>query len=211
MRPVVTELRLDCPPDRLTRLGFAVADGRTRIGTVDVLVEDGTGAGLTGWSLAGVTSTDLDGVPTTVADLDEAGAPGPATGAAPAATHPNGARSIDHVVLQTPDLDRTLAALAAAGLDLRRTRDAGTPDRPVTQAFYRLGEVILEVVGSPEEHGEGPSSLWGFVCTVADLDAVVARWPELVEPPHDAVQPGRRIATATAAAGLSVPFAFMSE
>ena len=126
-------------------------------------------------------------------------------------SHPNGARSIDHLVMRTPDLDRTLGVLAAAGLDLRRTRDAGTADRPVTQAFYRLGEVILEVVGSPDEHGIGPSSLWGFVCTVADLDAVAAGWPGLVEPPHGAVQPGRRIATATEAAGVSTPLAFMSE
>ena len=208
MRPVITELRLDCPPDRLTGLGFGLAGDRLRIGTVDVLVEDAVGAGLTGWTLAGVTSPDLDGVPTRVVDLDDRG---PDWAPDAPVSHPNGARSIDHLVMRTPDLDRTLGVLAAAGLDLRRTRDAGTADRPVTQAFYRLGEVILEVVGSPDEHGIGPSSLWGFVCTVADLDAVAAGWPGLVEPPHGAVQPGRRIATATEAAGVSTPLAFMSE
>jgi hypothetical protein len=206
MRPVITELRLGCPPDRLTGLGFALSDQRLRIGAVDVAVDPASTAGLTGWSLAGIASDDLDGVPTRVVDLDDV----PGAGS-PAADHPNGALWIDHVVVRTPDLDRTLGALAAAGLDLRRTRDAGTAEQPVTQAFYRLGEVILEVVGAPHEHGADPASLWGFVCTVADLDAVAARWPDLVEHPHSAVQPGRRIATVMPAAGLSTPLAFMSE
>ena len=59
--------------------------------------------------------------------------------------HPNGAVGIDHVVVATPDFDRTAAALDAAGLGLRRVRDAGG----FRQGFRRLGPAILELVEAP--------------------------------------------------------------
>ena len=46
----------------------------------------------------------------------------------------------------TPDFDRTVAALDARGLALRRTRQAG--DR--RQGFRRLGPAIMEIVEAPE-------------------------------------------------------------
>ena len=50
-----------------------------------------------------------------------------------------------------PHLDRTIAALSAAGLELRRVREEPTPAGAPRQAFFRLGEVILEVVQAPAE------------------------------------------------------------
>lgn len=79
--------------------------------------------------------------------------------------HPNGVRDIDHVVLLTPHLDRTIEELTADGLDLRRVRDAGNG---MQQAFFRLGPVILEVVGDTDD---GEPRLWGITFTVRDLDA----------------------------------------
>jgi len=77
--------------------------------------------------------------------------------------------------------------------------------------FFRLGEVILEVVGSPGATGDGPSSLWGITFAVADLDALVAgAEPGLFGAPRAAVQEGRRIVTVTKAAGLSVALAFIT-
>jgi len=52
------------------------------------------------------------------------------------------------VVAISSDLDRTVAALQAAGLDLRRIREEPTPAGAPRQAFFRLGAVILEVVQS---------------------------------------------------------------
>jgi hypothetical protein len=112
---------------------------------------------------------------------------------------------LDHVVLLTPALSRTLAALADAGLELRRTRDV--PRKPLRQAFYRLGEVVLEVVGEPDGAGDGPCTFWGLVVVVPDLEAL----PDgLCDDAHDAVQPGRRIATARGAAALGTHVAFMT-
>jgi len=122
-----------------------------------------------------------------------------AGGAEPAGhgTHPNGATVVDHVVALTDDMDRTLAALRDAGLELRRERRG-----PARQAFFNLRTLILEVVEAP---GREPA-LWGLTVVVEDLDAL----GPLVGEPRDAVQPGRRIATARREAGLPAALAFMT-
>jgi hypothetical protein len=112
--------------------------------------------------------------------------------------HPNGALAVDHVVAFTDAMDRTLAALGAAGLELRRMREP--PEAPARQAFLRLGPLILEVVET------GTHGLWGLVVVVPDVEAL----GELVGMPREAVQPGRRIATVRREAGLSVALAFMT-
>jgi hypothetical protein len=113
---------------------------------------------------------------------------------APAASHPNGATAVDHVVALTDSLGRTVSALTAAGLDLRRSTPAMT--------FLRLGPTILEVV----ERGGGPPRLWGVVVVVPALEGL----GPLVGAPKDAVQPGRRIATVSAEAGLGTALALMT-
>ena len=106
--------------------------------------------------------------------------------------HPNTTTSIDHVVVASPDLDRTTEAFGAVGIELRRTRDAGRME----QRFFRIGEVILELIGPPGAHGDGPATFWGLALTVADLDAAADRRSAThLGPVTDAVQRGRRIAT----------------
>ena len=163
------------------------------------------GRGVVGWSLRDLASTDLDGLHT-----ERSQAP-PAHGG----PQPNGVLGIDHVVAFTPKLERTSAALRAAGLDFRRLRRQPTPGGGGHQAFFRLGEVILEVVQAPPgsrlaERPEGPARLWGLSFLVADLDATAAELGELLGEPRDAVQPGRRIATLRRKAGLGPAIAFMT-
>ena len=147
----------------------------------------GRGGGILAVRADGVTREGPDGLPL-----------GPAAGAeAPAAArHPNGATAIDHVVALTDSLPRTVAALEAAGLDLRRATEDGR------MAFLRLGPFILEVV----ERGDGPPALWGLVVVVPALDDP----GPLVGAPKDAVQPGRRIATVSGEAGLGTALALMT-
>lgn len=195
----VEELVVGGPPAPWRALGFAVDGDRFRVGNVTVRLEAAARGGLLGWAVRGLGTGDLDGL-----ELRPAGT------AAPVAAHSNGALSIDHVVVTTPRLERTLGALEAAGLELRRRREAGSAQRPVQQVFYRLGEVILEVVGEPGGAGEGPARFWGMVFTVADLDACAARLGERLGTVRAAVQPGRRIATVRREAGLGLAVAFMS-
>ena len=164
------------------------------------------GQGLTGWSLREVEGAELDGLATTRSERQP-------PGEAPA--HPNGVTALDHVVAITPALDRTVAALQGAGLDLRRVREEPTPAGAPRQAFFRLGPTILEVVQEPAEAieragGDRPAFFWGLAFVAPDLDATVAGLGDRVSEIRPAVQPGRRIATLRRSAGLSVPVALMT-
>ena len=119
-------------------------------------------------------------------------------------THPNGATVVDHVVALTDDMERTLAALREAGLEVRRMRVP--PEAPVRQAFINLRTLILEVV---EVEGDS-AALWGVTIVVADLDALARKLGSLLDEPRVAVQAGRRIATVGPDAELPTPLAFMT-
>jgi catechol 2,3-dioxygenase-like lactoylglutathione lyase family enzyme len=204
----IDELLVGDPPEAWAAAGFAVDDDATcRVGSVRIrLVGRDAGKRVLGWSLrdtvpGSLGSGSLDGLPTTV------------SGHAPdrPAEHPNGCLLIDHVVVVTPDLARTIAAMEAVGLDVRGTRDADTYGAPMRQVFFRLGEVILEVVGAPDVAGEGDAGFFGLAHTVADLDATAALLGGHLAAPKDAVQPGRRIATLRhRELGMSVATAFMT-
>lgn len=207
MTVTIDELTVADPPGAWEEAGFAL-DGDTCVfGTVRVrLAGEGAGRGLVGWSLRGAASTALDGLPTTHSER-------PPPEAVPA--HPNGVAALDHVVAIAPDLDRAVAALTAAGLDLRRVREEPTPAGAPRQAFFRLGPTILEVVQEPAEAteragGDRPAFFWGLAFSAQDLDATVAWLGDAVGEPRAAVQPGRRIATLRRAAGLGLPVALIT-
>jgi len=203
----VDELVAGDRPEVWERLGFEVEDGVCVLGEVRVrLAGAEAGGGLVGWSLRGIETTELDGLATTRSEC-----PIPPT----AAPHPNGVAAIDHVVAITPRLERTVAALEAAGLDLRRVREEPTPAGAPRQAFFRLGATILEVVQEPAEVAERlgpdrPAFFWGLALACPDLEATVAGLGDRVGEVRDAVQPGRRIATLRRGAGLSVPVALIT-
>ncbi len=202
------ELRLADEPERWEALGFTLHDDVVPIGSVDVRLGGARdGASITGWTLAGNAGAELDGLPTSL------GAPR----AAPAAViHPNGVTHIDHVVAVSPDLDRTIGVLTAAGLDLRRVREEPTPAGAPRQAFFRLGEVILEVVAEPEETAEARGGsgrdafFWGLALSVPDISLAEPFFGQHLGEPRPAVQPGRTIATVKRSAGLSAPVALIT-
>jgi hypothetical protein len=210
----IERLTIADEPATWAALGFAVEDDACRIGGVSLrLAGCDAGRGLVRWTLRGVAGDALDGLPTRRVDGGAAG-----DEPAPGGPHPNGVTALDHVVAISPALDRTVAALQAAGLELRRVREQPTPAGAPRQAFFRLGEAILEVVQAPAEAIErsggpdGPAFFWGLAFKVADLDATAARLGEAhCSPPRPAVQPGRRIATLRRAAGLALSVALMTE
>jgi len=205
----IDELVLADEPERWTALGFTVAGGCAALGKVRVrLAGDEAGRGILGWSLREIANVELDGLPTTRSES-------PAPALAPA--HPNGVLAIDHVVVFSPALDRTVQALQSAGLQLRRIREQPTPAGAPRQAFFRVGAEILEVVQEPDDVVEregGPARrarLWGLALAVEDLDRTVEGLGPNVSSIRPAVQPGRRIATVKRSAGLAVPVALMSR
>ncbi|HZT65348.1 MAG TPA: hypothetical protein VFA11_06120 [Acidimicrobiales bacterium] len=193
------------PPALWEDLGFAVEGGTCHIGSVRVDLgatpPEGASTGIAWWTLSGLGGpADLDGLPTRLVDGD--GPPDPAS-----ASHPNGAVAIDHIVVSSPRFERTVELLQDAGLLLRRRR---SPDgaRPMSMAFFRIGETILEVV---EAGGDGPPRFWGLAITVGDIEATAALLGDRLRPVRPALQPGRSIATVDRACGSSVELAFMSQ
>jgi hypothetical protein len=203
----IDELTVADPPEIWGALGFEVEAGLCVVGDLRFrLVGTDAGRGLAGWSLREARGAELDGLPTTRSDR-----PPPAE----SSPQPNGVVALDHVVAISPALDRTVAALERAGLDLRRIREEPTPAGAPRQAFFRLGAPILEVVQEPAEAteragGDRPAFFWGLAFVAPDLDATVAALGDRVSEARPAVQPGRRIATLRRSAGLSVPVALIT-
>jgi hypothetical protein len=205
--PSIDELTLHDDAAAWSALGFSVRDGECLLGSLRLRFSEAGPRGIAGWALRDLASTELDGLPTRSSER-----PAPA----PAPAHPNGVRAIDHIVAVSPALDRTVAALRAAGLDLRRVREEPTPAGAPRQAFFRLGAEILELVQEPAEvieragGAERPAHFWGLALLAEDLEATAAAFGPHVGSIRDAVQRGRRIATVKRSAGLALPLALMS-
>lgn len=115
---------------------------------------------------------------------------------------------LDHVVVNTDDIDRTTQAITAAlGLEVRRERQLGNG---AVQRFHKLENTIIEVVTGPHITHPG-ASLWGMVASVDDLfDLAEELGENTTSPPKKATQPGRYISTVRGSVGLGVPFALMT-
>lgn len=200
----IDEIVIGDTPEAWREAGFTVDDdGLCAVGAVRLrLVGRAQGSGILGWSLRGVDADcRVDGIPTTASS---------APPCEPAA-HPNGTTHLDHVVLLSPNLPRTIAALEAIGLEVRRVRDFAVGGIAMQQVFFRLGAVILELVGRTGELDDGPATFFGLTPTVADLDATAVLLGDRLGRIKDAVQPGRRIATLSGREfGVSVATAFIS-
>ncbi len=180
--------------------GFDVTDdGIVQLGGIRLRLVDGD-AGMSSWTLADAFDpavVDIDGLTTAHGDA----------AAAAAGPHPNTVTTIDHVVVYTPDLERTCAAIeAATAAPLKRIREVGS----LRQGFHRLGELIVEVVTFPQVTVDR-ATFWGLALNVTDIDALYEQCGnELMSAPKDAVQPGRRIASFRDSAALGLPVAVMT-
>ncbi len=190
--PTIDELEIADEPAAWSGAGFDVREGVCRVSRVRLrLAGRGERRGIVDWTLGEEVASE----------------------AAP--PHPNGAVRVDHVVMLSPDLDRTVAELESEGFDLRRRREGDTPGGSTRQAFFRAGEPILEVVQAPEgtsvaRDPDGPARLWGLAFLVEDMEAAAGALGDLLGTPRDAVQPGRRIATLRPEAGLGPAIAFVT-
>jgi Glyoxalase/Bleomycin resistance protein/Dioxygenase superfamily len=204
----LVELRVSAEPYAWREAGVPLDGlGLGWLGSVLLRVDPKLGPpGLRSWMLdvRPASISDVDGLPTDV-------------GPAPSPLPPDldgilGVTGIDHVVVLTPDLDRTVAAIEQwVGVPLLRTRDGEAGGSPARQAFFRLGDVILEVVagGSPGTIA-GPVRFYGLALTVSDLDAAARHLGDRLGPVKPAVQRDRWIATVRREAGLGAAVALMS-
>jgi hypothetical protein len=195
----VAALRIGGEASQWRELGFEVADdGVATVGGVRLELRPSVEPGTIGsWALEGLDPPDtIDGLPTEAATRR---GPGPA--------HRNGAIAIDHVVVLTPSLERTTAALGEIGVECRRVREAGGG---VRQGFFLLGDLLVEVVDAGGLDADAPARFWGVTVVVSDLDAAADVLGERLGEIRDAVQPGRRIATVRPEASGGLPLALIT-
>lgn len=178
-------------PAAWSALGFAVKGDRVRVGGIEVCLGTAEGPGIIRVTAVGDGPAEADGL-----EIKWSPYGSPAGDA-----QPNGVAALDHVVVATDDLDRTSAALQAAGFELRRVRERAR------QAFLLAGPCVLEVTESEQAPG---AAYWGLAFA-ADLDVLATHAGDRLGDVRDAVQPGRRIATLRPGANLSVPVAFLSQ
>jgi hypothetical protein len=203
--PQLTTIDLGDTADAWRAAGFDVQDGvdgpQVRLGST-VLRLTGRGGRVLGLALEGV-ARELDGLPVAA----------PASVEGPAPVHPNGISRIDHVVVSSGDVERTVAAFAEAGLEVRGERATEAYGSPMRQVFFWAGDVILELMGPDRDEPvtDDATSVFGLALVADDLDATAVHLGELLSTPKEAVQPGRRIAGLRGAkVGISVPVAVMS-
>jgi hypothetical protein len=193
------------PPDAWRGAGFVVDGDHTQVGGIVIhLVGREHGTRIRSWTWQGLdASGDLDGLATHAGDS-------PST---PPPDHPNGAVVLDHVVVVTPRLDRSIAAFEARGLGVRRVRHTDQYGPAFRQVFFRGGETIVEMIGpdEPPADDDRAAHFYGLAFTVTDLDAAARLLGDGIGRVKDAVQPGRRIATLRhEQLDISVPIAFMT-
>jgi hypothetical protein len=204
--PTIDELTLGDAPEAWRALGFDVDGDTLTLGSVKVRLT-GEGGGILGCAMRDVAVEQPDGLPVSRSTA--------AVHPPRSDPHPNGSVSLEHLVAFSPNLERTVPALEQAGLELRRLREEPTPGGAPRQAFFRLAEVILEVVETPpssreERDPDVPSRFWGLALLVEDLDRSAAFLGDRLGDQRAAVQPGRRIATLRRDAGLGIAVAFMT-
>ena len=195
----VAALTVGGDPDEWRKLGFEVDEaGTVTLGPVRLELSASADRGT-------IASWELDGeeVPASVDGLEtRAGARH-----GPSREHPNGALSIDHVVVLTPSLDRTTAAFAEIGVACRRVREAG---RGVRQGFFLVDDLLVEAVEGMGASAGDPSRFWGITVVVDDIDAAADVLGERLGDVKAAVQPGRRIATVRPEAVGGLPLALIT-
>lgn len=208
--PELRRLLVADDPEAWIAAGFAVSDNgtggtETVIGSIAVRFVNGPGeppkTGILGWELTEIGDGSIDGIMSIGTESP------PST----AMEHPNKVSRMDHVVIMTPDLERTTASLRGFGFSPRRTRAIPGSEPPRSQIFFWAGETIFEVVGPVEATGSAPARVWGFALTTDDMDAAAAAIGTNLGTAKPAVQPGRHIATVdTATLGITTAIALMT-
>ena len=198
--PVLSEIRVAADPDSWAAAGWAVDAGSTIVGGVSIEFVAGE-SGIVDWALTDVRAARIDGLPTRLGASPDSGS----------SVHTNGVTEIDHVVVLTPRLERTVEALERSGIELRRIREGDTGLGSFRQAFFRAGRPIVEVVESVELDDSAPARFWGITFTTTDIDAAAELLGDKLGSVKPAVQPGRRIATVRKEAGLGLPVALISR
>ncbi len=198
----LTGLVVGDEPTAWAEMGLPVVGDHLTVGGVTIRLAGADGPrGVLGWELDPRVEHAVDGLAPASASDRWRDVEAPPTGRGYTVV------ALDHVVVATSDVERTTSAIAALGIEPRRTVDAARGDEGVRYRFWNLGTSLLEVVGPVEPTGDDPAAFVGLAFTTPDLRV----FADVAGDPRPAVQPGREIATVrTVDLDVSVPVAFLT-
>ncbi len=208
MAHALQQLVIGDDADSWRAAGFSVDGNHLTLGKVVVEFAGSKGQrGVLGWKLAGVEAT-VESIPTITGENSLP------TEVKARPSNINKIFAIDHVVVESKNVDRTVAAFAEVGMVERRSATMMTPMGERRQSFLWAGRVIIEVIGPLQpEHADldGEASIWGLALVSSNLQTTSHVLDAHLSEPKDAVQPGRKIATMrTKELDISVPIVVMS-
>ncbi|MES2752440.1 MAG: VOC family protein [Pseudomonadota bacterium] len=170
---------------RLTRLGLApdeISDGESR---------DAASGAMIAWKRTRASAASTHGIRMFFLQRNTPLPASPEIAAAPI-------DALDHLVVATPDPDRTAALYGARlGLDMKLDR---TIDALGTRfLFFRVGGLVFEVIHRLKDgRGDGPDKIFGVSWRVADIAATQARLKQAgfeVSELREGRKPGTRVFT----------------
>ena len=199
-------VRVGDDPKAWSELGFCVVGSQVTLGRVRIeLAGTDNGRGILGWSMAGIGDV-IDGLPI-------ASPPQGSFEQTRAVSHRNGIFGLDHVAVETSDLERTLRGFQAAGFTPQR-RNIGEGSDPATERIlFWAGRTIISVSGptTTQTSGKPTAQFVGLALVSDDLDRTADLLGDALSAPIDSKQSGRRVSKLTArAAGISIPITIMS-
>lgn len=107
---------------------------------------------------------------------------------------PSAVAGLDHVVINTPNVDRA-AALYGARLGLRLALDRSNPDWDMRLMFFRAGSLTVELAHKLSAGtSNAPDKLWGLSWRVPDIEAAHERM-EKANFAITSIRAGRRAGT----------------
>ncbi|NQY96315.1 MAG: VOC family protein [Henriciella sp.] len=120
------------------------------------------------WQRFRIPDEQMAGVKTFVLQTDQPLAVAPAD--------PGAATALDHLVINTPNPERTVANYGAR-LGLRFALDRTAEQWKTRFLFFRLGGLTLEIINRLGETHDpsGPDSIWGLTWETDDLEAAHSR------------------------------------
>jgi catechol 2,3-dioxygenase-like lactoylglutathione lyase family enzyme len=170
---------------RLTRLGLAPDEISN--GTSNDLASHRTLA----WKRTRASAESTHGIRLFFLERAERLVRSPDTAPAPVAL-------LDHLVIATPDPERT-AALYGARLGLDMKLDRTIAALGTRFLFFRTGGLVFEVIHRTKDgRGDGPDKIFGVSWRVADIEATRTRLQQAgldVSEPREGRKPGTRVFT----------------
>lgn len=210
-----TDLFTNDSPDSWRAAGFAVNGAHNKhckFGSFRIWFEPNTSVdvhkGFTAWSFANldkdVTSIcAVPVVPQPEIDLHS-----------PSSEHPNGAISVDHIVIKSNNSHWIEREFRQVGI--LKKREMFSEKLKMNQAFYRPKSTIIEVISDVKYDDEKlnlepQAYIWGITFVTRDIHLTHQLLPHLTKTPWAAVQPGRKLTTLNSfSAGLTTRIAFIT-